>query len=184
LSCSGPDVFYLPKTQKTYIGPGFEIKLPKPGMAIKEQVNGNRLSVDFFAKGPLFSDLELYSLEWTSLSKRKDLGAPQFLAWMREYLPEFLSKNFGNGSYQASTVIEGRNATGLTAVSFAAFGTHNGGKRGACYGTMVNFGHHLAVFYLLTDNNDPYQGKAQSNLSAYKDMEKFVQFAEGFRCHP
>jgi hypothetical protein len=179
--CQSPESFVLPAEQKVYVGKDFELDLPKPGIRIEKHVLDNRLALDFFAQTPPFSPLELYSIEWTILSKRKDLPEKEFLEWMHQYIPDYLTKNFESGHYTISFQQDGRYSNGLPSVTFAAFGHHNGGRKGAIYGTAVNFGHHLAVFYLLTDHTNPTPGHPPSSFSTYPDFQKLSKFALGFK---
>jgi len=178
--CNSPDSFTL-GPQKYYIGADFQIDLPKVGVRIEEHKRDNLFTLDFFVQTPPFSPLELYSFEWYALSKRKDLPEQQFQDWMNEFIPDYLAKNFGDGRYSLTLKKIGHHSSGHPSVTFAAYGKHNGGRPGSIYGVAVNYGHHLAIFYLLTDHKTPSSGTETRLFDDYPDFDKFINFTNGLR---
>jgi len=178
--CQSPDSFTLGQ-QKYYIGSDFQLDLPKVGVRIEQHERDNLFALDFFVQTPPFSPLELYSFEWYALSKRKDLPDQQFHEWMNEFIPDYLTKNFRKGSYSLTLKKVGHHSSGNPSVTFAAYGKHNGGRPGSIYGMAVNYGHHLGIFYVLTDHKTPSSDLETRKFDDYTDFDKFINFTNGLR---
>ena len=179
--CQSPKSFTL-GPQKHYIGSDFQLDLPKVGVRIEQLERDNLFALDFFVQSPPFSPLELYSFEWYALSKRKNLLDQQFHEWMNEFIPDYLTKNFGKGSYSLTLKKAGHHSSGNPSVTFAGYGKHNGGRKGSIYGMAVNYGHHLAIFYLLTEHKTPSSNIETRKFDDYTDFDKFLKFTNGLRC--
>jgi hypothetical protein len=77
-----------------------------------------------------------FSIEWVELDDPMDDAA--FIAYWREFLPEYLRRNFGDGHYEIVATEEFVDAQGRRSLRYVGTGTNHGGGIGSIIGIASN----------------------------------------------
>lgn len=118
------------------------------------------------------------SVEWVYLEEK--ISDTAFTSYWKDFIQDYLSKNFGNGSYNLIELTEYINPNGQAAVLYSGTGTNNGGHEGSIYGVVTNFGHRMANVYSIANWAVTPETGANSSAEAasVKDMAESLVCAK------
>lgn len=156
----------------------FSFELPFAKQRLEMGSFGNRC---FYAVNIDGRDGEHFSIEWVELNETLDDAG--FVASWREFLPDYLAKNFGSGHYDLVAVEEFVDPKGRRSLRYAGTGTNNGGGAGSIIGVVTllptyresNWANtYTIVFSALEDGVDPFAGS---------EARAVTRLSESIACH-
>jgi len=155
----------------------FSINIPESDVTVEPNSKPNFLTVDFSVHNP-FQRTKVYSVEWTVLPEGTLLTEPAFYKDWGDFLPKYLSGNFGKGRYSLLYQERGKYGQDYPMLRFIASGTNNGGGTGTIYGTVINFGNRVAVVYAIRSGA---QQEVES-LESLPDFGAYTNFLQSLKC--
>jgi hypothetical protein len=155
----------------------FSINIPENDATIAPSSQPNFLTVDFTTYDP-FKGTKVYSVEWTVLPEGALLTESAFYKDWEDFLPKYLSGNFGKGHYSLLYQERGKFGQDYPMLRFVASGINNGGGAGTIYGTAVNFGKRVAVVYAIRNGAAQVVTKPES----LPDFGTYTNYLQSLKC--
>ncbi len=155
----------------------FSINIPENDVTIAPSSQPNLLTVDFSVHNP-FKGTKVYSVEWTVLPEGALLTESAFYKDWGDFLPKYLSGNFGTGHYSLLYQERGKYGQDYPMLRFIASGINNGGGAGSIYGTVINFGKRVAVVYAIRIGAQ----QEVTNPESLPDFGAYTNFIQSLKC--
>jgi hypothetical protein len=155
----------------------FSINIPENDVTVAPRSQPDFLTVDFSTHNPL-NGTKVYSVEWTVFPEGALLTEAAFYKDWGDFLPKYLSGNFGNGHYSLLYQERGKFGQNYPMLRFIASGTNNGGATGSIYGTVINFGKRVAVVYAIRIGAQ----QEVTNPDSLPDFGAYTNFLQSLQC--
>lgn len=162
-----------------YISPYGEFKVDLPAKSQKV-VSGSFGNPGFFAVNfsevPIGATKNDYSVEWTYFNNK--MSSEAFYKYWDEFLPKYLSGNFGSGHYSLVRVSRSQFKETYPSIEFIANGKNNGGEDGSIYGTSIGFKNRIAVIYVIRNK----QVLDIDKLDLKHEYSAYLKFVTSLEC--